>query len=134
VLPFFSGAALQSGEIHQWIFAGTDGRSRLYQDQLSAPTAIFSNWGSNIAAIHSGCGSGWQILAGSASDSVRPDSIQALEISGREAQPVSSSVELSGALESLWASGRDSELANGVLRSAITGRYEAFTIMVGCSQ
>ena len=132
VLPFFSAAALQAGDTRQWLFAGTDGRTRLYQDELSAPAAIFTAWGSNIAAIHSGCGSGWQLLAGSPSDSVRPDSVQAIEITGREAQPASSSVELAGALESLVTSGRNSELVNGVLHSS--EKYEAFTLTVGCGQ
>ena len=134
VLPFFSAAALQSGDSHQWLFAGTDGRTRLYQDELSAPAAVFNAWGSNIAAIHSGCGSGWQLLAGSASDSVRPDSVQAIEISGREAQPASSSVELAGALESLATAGKNGELVNGVLQSTATGKYEAFTLTVGCGE
>ncbi|HKW74437.1 MAG TPA: hypothetical protein VJN64_02845 [Terriglobales bacterium] len=134
VLPFFSAAALQAGDTHQWLFAGTDGRTRLYQDELSAPAAVFSAWGSNIAAIHSGCGSGWQLLAGSPSDSVRPDSVQAVEISGREAQPASSSVELAGSLESLSTAGKNGEFVNGVLHSTATGKYEAFTLTVGCGQ
>lgn len=134
VVPFFSGAALPNGDSRQWLFAGTDGRTRLYQNELSAPTAIFNAWGSNIAAIHSGCGSGWQLLVGSASDSIRPDSIQAVEVAGREAQAVSSSVELSGAVKALWTSGRNSESVDGVLHSAVTGKYEAFTLTVGCGQ
>jgi hypothetical protein len=134
VLPFFSAAALQAGDIHQWLFAGTDGRTRLYQDELSAPAAIFTAWGSNIAAIHSGCGSGWQLLAGSPADSVRPDTVQAIEITGREAQPASSSVELAGGLESLVTSGKNGEFVNGVLHSTATGNYEAFTLTVGCGQ
>lgn len=134
VLPFFSAAALQAGDTRQWLFAGTDGRTRLYQDELSAPAAIFTAWGSNIAAIHSGCGSGWQLLAGSPADSVRPDSVQAIEITGREAQPASSSVELSGAVESLVTSGRNGELVNGVLHSTVMGNYEAFTLTVGCGR
>lgn len=134
VLPFFSAAALQSGESHQWLFAGTDGRTRLYLDELSAPAAVFNAWGSNIAAIHSGCGSGWQLLAGSPSDSVRPDSVQVTEISGREAQPGSSSVELAGALESLATAGKNGEMVNGVLHSTATGKYEAFILTVGCGE
>jgi hypothetical protein len=134
VLPFFSAATWQSGDTRQWLFTGTDGRTRLYQFDLSSPAALFNTWGSNIAAVHSGCGSGWQLLVSAPTDSVRPDSIQAVEITGREAQPVSSPVELSGAVQALWTSGKNSERAHGIMQSPATGRYEAFTLTINCSQ
>jgi hypothetical protein len=134
VLPFFSAATWQAGDTRQWLFTGTDGRTRLYQYDLSSPAALFNIWGSNIAAVHSGCGSGWQLLVSAPTDSVRPDSIQAMEIAGREALPVSSPVELSGAVQALWTSGKNSELAHGIMQSPATGRYEAFTLTVSCGQ
>jgi hypothetical protein len=134
VLPFFSAATWQAGDTRQWLFTGTDGRTRLYQYDLASPVALFSTWGSNMAAVHSGCGSGWQLLVTAPTDSVRPDSIQATEIAGREALPVSSPVELSGAVQALWTSGKNSELAHGIMQSPATGRYEAFTLTVNCGQ
>jgi hypothetical protein len=134
VVPFFSAAAWQNGDFHQWVFAGTDGRARLYQSELSAPAAIFSNWGSSVAAIHSGCGQGWQVLATSPADSIHADSVQAIEIAGREALPVSSAVELSGSVQSLWTTGKNSEVVNAVMQSPDTGKYEAFTLTVSCAQ
>jgi hypothetical protein len=134
VIPFFSAAAWQTGDSRQWLFAGTDGRARLYQYDLSAPAAIFNGWGSNMAAVHSNCGSGWQALVSAPTDSVRPDSVQAVEIVGREALPVSAAVELSGPVQALWSSGKNSESANGVLQSPATGKYEAFTLSVNCGR
>jgi hypothetical protein len=134
VLPFFSAATWQTGDTRQWLFTGTDGRTRLYQYDLSSPAALFNTWGSNLAAVHSGCGGGWQLLVSAPTDSVRPDSIQAMEIAGREALPVSSPVELSGAVHALWTAGKNSELAHGIMQSPATGRYEAFTLTVNCGQ
>jgi hypothetical protein len=134
VVPFFSAAAWQTGDSHQWLFTGTDGRTRLYQYDLSAPAAIFSGWGSNMAAVHSSCGSGWQALVSAPTDSVRPDSVQAMEVLGREALPVSAPIDLSGPVQALWTSGKDSETVNGILQSQTTGNYEAFTLTVNCSR
>jgi hypothetical protein len=134
VLPFFSAATWQAGDTRQWIFTGTDGRARLYQYDLGSPAALFNSWGSNIAAVHSGCGSGWQVLASAPTDLVRPDTIQAVEIAGREALPVSAPLELSGAVQAFWTSGKNSELAHGITQSPATGRYEAFTLTINCGQ
>ena len=134
VVPFFSGAALQSGDTREWLFSGTDGRTRLYQYDLSAPAAIFSGWGSNMAAVRSNCGSGWQALVSAPNDSVKPDQIQAMEVLGREALPVSATIDLAGPVQALWTAGKNSELVNGVLQSPATGKYEAFTLSVNCSR
>jgi hypothetical protein len=133
VVPFFSAAAWQTGDTHQWLFSGTDGRTRLYQYDLSAPAAVFNGWGSNMAAVHSSCGSGWQALVSAPTDSVRPDSVQAVEVLGREALPVSAPIDLAGPVQALWAAGKNGDAVNGVLKSP-TGQYEAFTLTVNCSR
>ncbi|MGC2697583.1 MAG: hypothetical protein WA738_17485 [Candidatus Angelobacter sp.] len=134
VAPFFSGASWQSGDQRMWLFAGTDGRARLFQNDLASPAAVFNGWGSTVAAVHSSCGSGWQLLTSAPADMVRPDSVQTVEIAGREALPVSVPVDLSGAVEALWTAGNNNQLVNGVMQSQVTGRYEAFILTVSCNQ
>jgi hypothetical protein len=95
---------------------------------------MFNGWGSNMASVHSSCGSGWQALVSSPGDSVRPDSIQAVEIMGREALPVSAPVELAGPVQAMWTSGRNSETVNAVLQSPAAGKYEAFTLSLNCGR
>jgi hypothetical protein len=131
--PFFSGATWQSGDQHVWLFTGTDGHTRLFQNDLNTPAATFNGWGSTLAPVHSVCGSGWQVLTSSPADTTRPDSVQAVEISGREALPVSAPVELFGTVEALWTAGNYGQLVNGVLHSQV-GKYEAFTLTVICNQ
>ena len=131
--PFFSGATWQNGDQHVWLFTGTDGHTRLFQTDLATPAATFNGWGSTLAPVHSVCGSGWQVLTSSPADTTRPDSVQAVEISGREALPVSSPVDLPGTVEALWTAGNYGQIVNGVLHSQ-AGKYEAFTLTVICNQ
>jgi hypothetical protein len=133
VIPFFSGAAWPNGDQREWLFAGTDGRARLYQNDLAAPAAIYNSWGSGLAGVHSNCGSGWQMLVTTPTDSIHPDSIQALEITGREAQPVSAAIDVAGPVRALWTSGKSGEVVNAVTQSTVTGKYEAFTLTISCN-
>jgi len=132
--PFFSGATWQTGDQRLWLFTGADGRARLFQNDLAAPVTTFSGWGSTLAAVHTTCGSGWQLLASAPVDTSRADSVQAIEISAHEALPVSAPVDLSGAVEALWTAGNYGQVVNGVLYSQTSGRYEAFTLTVVCNQ
>ena len=134
VPSFFSAATWQNGDQHIWLFTGTDGHARLFQNDLSSPVATFNGWGSTVAAVHSNCGSGWQILTSSPADMVHSDSVQAVEIAGREALPVSAPIDLSGAVEALWTAGNYSQIVNGVIQSQATGKYEAFILTVICNQ
>jgi hypothetical protein len=133
VPPFFSGATWQNGDRRVWLFTGTDGHARLFQNDLASPVATLNGWGSTMAPVHSVCGSGWQILTSSPADVTRPDSVQAVEISGHDALPVSAPVDVSGTVEALWTAGKDSQVVNGVLHSQ-SGKYEAFTLTVICAQ
>ncbi len=134
VVPFFSGAAWQNGDQRMWLFTGTDGRARLFQNDLASPAATYNGWGSAVAAVHSTCGTNWQLVTSAAADTIRPDSVQAVEIAGREALPVSAPVDLSGAVEALWTAGNYNQVVNGVMQSQVTGKYEAFTLTVICNQ
>ena len=133
VLPFFSAATWQSNNTRSTLFTGNDGRARLYLNNLSSPAATFNDWGSDAAAIHTNCGSGWQLLISSASNSTRPDNIQAMEFTNRDATSASSPLEISGPVRALWPS-NNSQTVNGVVQSATTGKYEAFTLTASCNQ
>jgi hypothetical protein len=133
VVPFFSAATWPGSNQRQWLFTGIDGRARFYLNDLSTPAVTFSAWGSNVAVVHSGCSTGWQVLVSSSTDSVRPDSVEAVEVAGREAQIVSSAVDLAGPVSALWTSGKNSETVNGVMQLPSTGKYEAFILTVSCS-
>jgi hypothetical protein len=133
VAPFFSAAAWTTSDQPYWLFTGTDGRARLYRNDLSTPAAVFSGWGSNVAALHSGCGSGWQLLASAPTDNTGPDTLQAVEVGGREAQTVSPAVDLPGPVAAMWTSGKNGDAVNVVMQSPDTGKYEALIFTVSCN-
>ena len=132
VPAFFSGVALQNGDLRQWVFAGTDGRARLYINNLSTPVITLSDWGSNIAAVQSGCGTGWQVLITFPNDLTHADAIQAMEFQNREAVSVSSSTELAGPVLAFWP-GETPQSANAVVQSLAAGKYEAWSFTVACN-
>jgi hypothetical protein len=128
--PFFSAAQVMDGESPAWIFAGLDGRARLY-DQALQPAGSFEGWGSDIAALRSKCGSGRQVLVTRSGDSNEPDAIQAYEIIDRRAVAVSAPVEFLGPITTLWTAQGD-ETAVAISRDGRTGRYAAFSLSVSC--
>ncbi|HLW51873.1 MAG TPA: hypothetical protein VKW06_03430 [Candidatus Angelobacter sp.] len=133
VPPFFSGAAWNSNDQRQWVFAGTDGRARLYLNDLATPATVLNTWGGNLAAVNSRCGSGWQLLVTTPSDITQPDAVQAIELNGREAIPVSAPIELPGSVTALWTAARNGESVNAVILSPTTGKYEASVLTVSCN-
>lgn len=133
VPQFFSAAALGSGNARQWVFAGTDGRARLYQDNLSSPAATLNAWGASLAGVRSSCGSGGQILVTSPGDPAHADALEAVEIHNREAVSASPSVDLSGPVMALWP-GENGQNVHGVVQSLATGKYEALIFTVACTQ
>ena len=132
VPAFFSAALLINGDSRQWLFAGVDGRTRFYRNSLGTPAATFNDWGSSLAAIQSTCGSGRQILVSSSNDLTRPDTIQAMEIAGREAVPASATVELSGPIRELWPA-ENGQAVHAAVESLATGKHEAVVFTVTCN-
>ena len=122
------------------VITGQDGIARLYEDGPD-PVAVFSNWGSEIASVYSGCGSGWQLLVTGKGDWANPDQIQAIDIKERQAQSVSTPLEFPGpiiALHTPAARTPDNAAGNAravaVARNLQTGRYEAYQLSITCSR
>jgi hypothetical protein len=126
--PFYSASAI--GEANAlWVFTGTDGRARLYSSVTQAPRGVYSGWGSDIASIHSGCGS--QLLISRPGDLSQLDAVQAMEIANGEPVPVSATMDMPGAVTSMWRSS-DGTSANVISRDPSTGKYEASILNVDC--
>jgi hypothetical protein len=126
---FYSAAALPREKYTLWIVAAVDGQVHLL-DGITDQTAGKLGWGSDITSVHSGCGSGWQILA--TRSGVSPeDTVRAFEFPDREPIAASQPLEFSGGIKSLSTeSGGSSAVA--VSRNSETGRYEAFRLTINC--
>jgi hypothetical protein len=111
--------------------AALDGRTQVL-DAAMAPVGAISGWGSDFAAVDTGCGSGRQVLVTHAGGAVASDAVQAFELVGRQPVAVSAPVEFSGPVTALWSAGQAEAIA--VSRDPKTGRYAAFRITVTCSR
>jgi hypothetical protein len=129
---FFSAAAIPGTPGPLIVLAALDGRARFFA-QKPEPLGTVDDWGSDLAAIQSGCGSGLQILATRAGGLEQPDSVQAFSLRDGTAQQASAPVEFPGPVTALWpaASGRE---ALAVARDLKTGQYEAFTLSISCGE
>jgi hypothetical protein len=128
---FYSAAALPRDKYILWLFSTVDGNIR-FLDGATDRAAPQIHWGSDIAGIHSSCGSGWQVLASGIADSTN-DIVQAYEVPDREPVAVSAPIEFSGNVTALWTSSEGNG-AVAVLHNVETGIYEAFLLTITCNQ
>lgn len=129
--PFYSAVSLQQGRNTVWLLAQVDGAVLAING--SNKVAIEEGWGSDMAAVNSGCGSGEQLLVTSGGDSQSEDSIQAVELSGAKATPVGAPVAFNGPITALWA-GAERRSAVAVAHDLFTGRYDAYELAITCAQ
>ena len=131
VPAFYSMAPVPREPTTVWLLAAVDGSIHMLDgtfDQLAGKL----NWGSDIAAIRSLCGSRWQILATSGGTG-EEDAVRAYEMPGREPVAVGQAVSFPGGVTSLWTA-PDENAAVAVTQNSETGKYEAYLLTMGCSQ
>ena len=138
IQPWISAAQFGTAEKTILIVTGQDGTTRLFEDGAN-PVAEFSAWGGEIASIHNGCGSGWQLLVTSKTDRTKADSVRAVEIQSRQARDVSSPLEMPGPVIALRTSAMraaadalSNTSAVAIVRNLQTGRYEAYRLTITC--
>ncbi|HEV2690179.1 MAG TPA: hypothetical protein VGV35_16590, partial [Bryobacteraceae bacterium] len=130
--PFFSAAFLPLKGGAQWLLAGLDGQAHLI-DANGGALANFSDWGSNVVSLQTGCQDGWQVLASQAGDFGEPDSVQAYNIAKRKAEAASAPVEFPGPVTELWPLA-DGSGAIAISHNLKKSQYEAFRLSISCSQ
>lgn len=136
---WISAAQIMSEGKTKVIVTGEDGLARMYEE-ASEPVAVFPDWGSEIASVYSGCGSGWQLLVTGKNDWTKPDEIQAIDIHERRAQSVSDPMQFPGPIVVLhtpggtWPDYAANAQAVAVDRNLETGRYEAFLLSIACTK
>lgn len=128
---FYSAAPLPRDKYTLWLFATVDGQLHML-DGISDQTSGKLGWGSDITSLHSGCGSGWQVLATGTNDR-GTDAVRAFEIADREPAAVTQPAEFSGNITALWTQS-DGSNAIAVTRDAETGKYAAYRLSITCGQ
>lgn len=134
VVPFFSAARLGDGGSALWAFSGTDGFTRLYirMDGNSPPLRTVTSLGSDLAAVKSECGAGWQLLVTGDGDENSADVLQAFEMRNREATAVSDKLNFDGPIKALWPA--EPGAVTVIVRDPGKESYEAYSISVNCGR
>ena len=131
--PFYSAAPISQAKYTLWIFAGVDGRVSSFD---GANERRFSGaaraWGSDLAALHSGCGSGTQLLATESGAGTPSDSLQAFEIADREPLAASAPLKFNGSITALWST-LGAKTATAVVHTA-QGGYDAYSVSLACGE
>src|SRR5437763_9733938 len=99
-------------------------------DGVTDQTAGRLGWGSDLASVRTGCGTGWQVLA-TASGETGADSVRAFEIADREPAPVSQPLDFNGSITAMWTES-DGSGATVVSHNSETGKYEAYRLNLTC--
>jgi hypothetical protein len=128
---FYSAATLPREKYTLALFAALDGQIHML-DGITDRASGKLGWGSDIASVHTECGTGWQVLATQAGSGPH-DTVRAYEIPDREPALVSQSLDFDGMITAFWAES-NGNTAVAVARNSETGKYEAYRLTVACSQ
>ncbi len=126
---FYSAAAVPRGPNVSWLLATVDGQVHLL-DGSTDQVLEKLGWGSDIASVHSGCGSGWQVLVTAPGDG-RSDVVRVFEVAGRQPIAAGSPLDVNDAITALWTESSGSG-AVAVAHNFESGRYEAFRLILTC--
>jgi len=129
--PFYTAVLLpRPAEGAALLVGGIDGKVQILENGSLQQVSGARDWGSDFAVLHSGCGSGWQIVA-SGSGEAASDSLRAYEMPAREAIPASAALAMDGTVTALWTA-PDSKSIFAVVRSA-TNEYEVDRVTASCN-
>lgn len=129
--PFYSAATLVLPRGSAMVFTRVNGDAVLMSSGESKSLPISRAWGSDIAGLHSSCGSGNQLLV-SESSSPAAENLRAYEISGGEPVPVSSPLSVDGTVSAIWPA-NDGTAATVIVQKQQPMQYEAYSVSVSCN-
>jgi len=130
VAAFYSAVALPRDKYMLWVFASVDGTVHAV-DGMTDQVWLTVPWGSDIAAVHTGCGSGWQVAASGKTDTGN-DELKIFDVPDREPLAMSAGLSFPGRITALWAGSEAEALA--VVRNEDAGRYEAYRVLFSCGE
>lgn len=98
--PFYSIATFQGSGGSSMLVGGIDGKVQILSNGSLQIVSGTRDWGSDFAALQSGCGAGTQVIASGPGDAFN-DSLRAYELQADVAQPASESLDINGAVTAL---------------------------------
>jgi len=129
--PFYSAAILsRPASRAALLINGIDGKVQIVENGALKPVAGTRDWGSDFAALNSGCGAGAQIITSSSGEALT-DSLRAYELPALEAIPASAPLAMDGTVTALWTA-PDGKSVYAVVRSA-ADEYEVDRVSASCN-
>jgi hypothetical protein len=129
--PFYSAAfvpRLAGGDA--LIIGGIDGKLQLLENGVLSPISGARDWGSDFAALQSGCASGTQLIS-SGSGQAASDSLRAYDLPALEAIPASEPLPVNGTVTAL-STAPDGKSVLAVVRTA-ANQYEVDRVSATCN-
>ncbi|HEX4039118.1 MAG TPA: hypothetical protein VHX37_13745 [Acidobacteriaceae bacterium] len=134
--PFYAASDIPRASGSNTLLNGIDGRVLLIENNVLRPVNGANDWGSDMAVLRSGCGSGAQVLvsgSGAASGAASAgDSLRAWEIVGREAVPVSAPLSIDGTVMAIQGA-PDGTAAIVIVRREAPARDEVWNASALCN-
>jgi hypothetical protein len=109
---------------------GIDGKMQIAANGSLAAVSGARDWGSDLAVLRSGCGTGTQIVVSSSGEAAN-DSLRAYELPALEAVPVSAPLAMQGTVTALW-SAPDFKSVYATVRTA-ANQYEVVRVSALCN-
>jgi hypothetical protein len=128
VPAFYSAVALPREKYTLWVFTGMDGTVHAV-DGMTDQVWHAAPWGSDAAAVHTGCGTGWQVAASGKTDAGN-DELKVYDVPDREPMAMSAGLNFPGRITALWA-GLESQ-AVAVIHNEEASRYEVYRVLFTC--
>jgi hypothetical protein len=129
VPAFYSAVSLPREKYALWVFTAVDGTIHAV-DGMTDQVWRGVPWGSDVAPVRTGCGSGWQVAASPKSDT-GSDELRVYDVPDREPLAMSAPLRFPGRITALW--GGSSAQAVVVTHNEEASRYEAYRVLFTCS-
>jgi hypothetical protein len=129
--PFYSAALVpRPAGGAAMLLNGVDGKVQIVDNNALKAIAGTRDWGSDFAALHSGCGAGTQIVASSSGEAAS-DSLRAYDLPALEAIPASEPLAVDGTVTAVWTSPDGTSILAIVQTS--TNQYEVDRVTAICN-
>jgi hypothetical protein len=128
--PFYSLAVLPSAIGSAVLIDSVDGKVQTVESGALYSVGGTRDWGSDIAALQSGCEAGTQLIVSGSGDAPT-DSLRAYEVFAAEAQPASAPLDIQGTVTGL-STAPDQKSVLAVVRNA-DNQYEVDRVTALCN-
>ena len=125
--PFYAAVLLPRADGAGLLLNGIDGKMQIVESGAIEAVTGARDWGSDFAVLHSGCGTGSQIIASGAGQAIT-DSLRAYELPAREAIPTGDSLAMGGTVTALFTSADGKSVIAILRKPAAPGHRDPYEV------